>query len=79
MKLITVLLMSVLSFGVVNANEVEEKNTISQQNLARQPYKKPLEIKSESFEGNVVKDEQVDDKKKKMFNLHQLGRRAYSE
>jgi hypothetical protein len=47
----------------------------SHQNLAKRPYAAPV-VKTESFEGAVVKEEV---EKPKQLNLHMLGRRPYSE
>jgi hypothetical protein len=57
-------------------NDGIKRNHVNQQ-LSKRPYVAPVENTSEKFEGSVVTEE-VELKKHKPLNLHQLGRRAYS-
>ena len=82
MKAQVLLVALLFSAGLAQADHTadHEKSNINQQQLSRRPYTATPAAKPEKFEGNVVNAEEAETEKQyKKIQLHNLGRRPYSE
>lgn len=80
MKLVSLIALLVLSFNVVYADDVDQRNNINNQNFSRRPYTQVPAAKADNFEGDVVDAQEVEaEEKLKTIQLHNLGRRPYAE
>lgn len=79
MKLVSLVTLLVLSFSI-NAEEVDQRNNINQQQFSRRPYVQVPAAKADKFEGDVVDAQAIEvEKKQRTIQLHNLGRRPYAE
>jgi hypothetical protein len=73
-SLIVAVMLGVVSFAQAD----EQTSIVNQQQLSKRPYAAPV-VKSESFEGAVIKEEVVVEKKHQPLRLHMLGKLPYME
>lgn len=78
MKLVSLVTLLVLSFSI-QAEEVDQRNNINQQQFSRRPYTQVPAAKADKFEGDVDVQEVEVEKKQRTIQLHNLGRRPYAE
>ncbi len=83
MKTLITLICSALLIASASAfADNNPRNHINNQNLSKRPYQQAPEAanKAENFEGaTLIKEETKAEKTQKTLQLHNLGRRPYSE